>query len=154
VSSTTSHEKAASAKAFGYEQVVDLSQETLSGGVMRITEGYGADIIIDAIGGSILSEALGTLAAGGSLTTLGYAADRKSTIDLTDLIWKGTSIKSFLLFSEPLSRWDEAWKAIVPLLKHGKIKPIVAREFSLEHAGLALQHLVDERPFGRVALKL
>ena len=154
VSSTTSHEKAISAKALGYEQVIDLSQEKLSDGVMRITEGYGADIIIDAIGGNILSEALGTLAAGGSLTTLGYAADRQSTIDLTHLIWKGTSIKSFLLFSEPLSRWDEAWKAIVPLLKHGQVKPVVAREFPLELAGEALKHLVDDRPFGRVALKL
>jgi NADPH:quinone reductase-like Zn-dependent oxidoreductase len=47
-----------------------------------ITEGYGADIVIDAIGGETLSEALGTLATSGSLTTLGYAAGRKSTIDL------------------------------------------------------------------------
>ena len=44
--------------------MIDLSEEKLSDGVRRITEGYGADIVIDAIGGEILSEALGTLAMG------------------------------------------------------------------------------------------
>lgn len=36
--------------------------------------------------GTVLSEALPTLAAGGSLTTLGYTGGRKATIDVTDLI--------------------------------------------------------------------
>jgi NADPH:quinone reductase-like Zn-dependent oxidoreductase len=57
--------------------------------------------VIDAIGGEILSDALATLAPGGSLTTLGYSAGRKSTIDVTDLIWKGATIKSFALFAQP-----------------------------------------------------
>jgi len=39
--------------------------------VRRLTDGYGADIIVDGIGGDILSDALGVLAPGGSLTTLG-----------------------------------------------------------------------------------
>jgi NADPH:quinone reductase len=61
--------------------------------VRCITDGYGADIVIDAIGGEILSEALPALAAGGSLTTLGYSGGRKATIDVTDLIWKRITIK-------------------------------------------------------------
>jgi NADPH:quinone reductase len=71
----------------------------------RITEGYGADIVIDAIGGEVLSEALPTLAAGGSLTTLGYSGGRKATIDVTDLIWKRATIKSFALFAQPPAAW-------------------------------------------------
>jgi NADPH:quinone reductase len=44
--------------------------------------------VIDAIGGEVFSEAVTTLAPGGSLTTLGYSAGRKGTLDVTDLIWK------------------------------------------------------------------
>ena len=51
MSSTTNHKKAEQAKALGFDEVIDLSGETLSGGVRRITDGYGADIVIDAIGG-------------------------------------------------------------------------------------------------------
>ena len=63
---------------------------------------------------------------GGSLTTLGYAADRKATIDVTNMIWQRASIKSFMLFARPQAAWVDAWNSIVSLLQSGAIKPIVA----------------------------
>ena len=72
ISSTTNRAKAEQAKALGFNEVIDLSFEKLGDGVRRITGGYGADIVIDGVGGEVLSEALGALALGGSLTTLGY----------------------------------------------------------------------------------
>src|ERR1700731_1804889 len=78
ISSTTSLVKAAEAKKLGFSEVVDLSAEGLVEGERRLTDGYGADIIVDSIGGGILSDSLGVLAPGGSLTTLGYAASRKN----------------------------------------------------------------------------
>src|ERR1700683_3937394 len=76
MSSTPSHAKAEQGKALGFNEVIDTSLEKLADGVRRITDGYGADIVIDGIGGEILSEALGALAFEGSLTTLGYSASR------------------------------------------------------------------------------
>jgi NADPH2:quinone reductase len=138
----------------GNDDVIDLSVEKLSHGVRRITEGDGADIVIDAIGGEILGEALGTLAMGGSLTTLGYAAGRKATIDVTDLIWKRASMKSFSLFAQPAEAWNAAWSVIIPLLQSGAVKPIVAKTFPLPEAADALCYLVEGRPFGRVVLTI
>jgi NADPH2:quinone reductase len=154
ISSTTNHAKAQQARYLGFDEVIDLFEEKLSDGVRRITKGYGADIVIDAIGGEILSEALGTLAVGGNLTTLGYSAGRKATIDVTDLIWKRASIKSFSLFAQPPSAYAEAWDVIVPLLRSGAVKPIVARTFPLAEAADALRYLVEGRPFGRVVLTI
>jgi NADPH:quinone reductase len=71
MSSTTNHAKAGQAKVLGFSEVIDTSVEKLGDGVRHITGGYGADIVIDGIGGEVLSEALGTLAPGGRLTTLG-----------------------------------------------------------------------------------
>ena len=101
-----------------------------------------------------MSDALGTLAMSGSLTTLGYAAGRKSTIDVTDLIWKRASIKSFSLFAQPPDMWRAAWQAIYSLLDSGAIKPIVARTFALEDAAEALRYQIESRPFGRIVLKI
>jgi NADPH2:quinone reductase len=154
ISSTTNHAKAEQAKAIGFNEVIDTSWEKLGEGVSRITGGYGADIVIDGIGGEVLSEALGTLAPGGSLTTLGYSAGRKTTIDVTDLIWKQASIQSFVLFTQPQAAWVDAWNAIVPLLRSGAIKPIVAKTFPLAEAADALRYLVEGRPFGRVVLTI
>src|ERR1700674_4053389 len=117
---------------------------TLAGnGVRRITEGQGADIVIDAIGGAILGEALGTLAMGGSLTTLGYAAGRKAAIDVTDLTWKRAGIKSFSLFAQPANAWSAAWSVILPLLQSGTVRPVVARTYPLAEAANALRYLVE-----------
>jgi len=154
MSTTTSHSKAEHARTLGFDEVIDLSADKLGEGVHRITEGYGSDVVIDAIGGDILSDALGTLAMGGSLTTLGYAAGRKSTIDVTDLIWKRASIKSFSLFAQPPEMWRSAWKAIYAALESGAVKPIVARTFALEDAAEALQYQMEARPFGRTVLKI
>lgn len=150
ISTTTNPAKAGQAQALGFAETVDLSKEGLADGVRRLTDGNGVDIVIDGIGGEILSEALGVLAQGGSLTTLGYSASRQSTIDVTHLIWKGASIKSFLLFSKSPADWAKAWAAILPLLASGKITPIVAKVYPLEEAAAALRYLVEDRPFGRV----
>jgi len=154
ISSTTNHAKAEQAKALGFDEVMDISFEKLGDGVRRITGDYGADIVIDGVGGEVLSEALGALASGGSLTTLGYAASRKATIDVTNLIWQQASIKSFILFAQPQAAWADAWNVLVPLLQSGAIKPIMAKTFPLAEAAEALRYLVEGRPFGRVVLTI
>src|SRR6266853_952256 len=154
ISSTTNHAKAEQAKALGFNEVVDTSSEKLGDGVRRITSGYGADIVVDGVGGEVLSEALGVLALGGSLTTLGYSASRKTTIDVTNLIVPQASIRGLNMFAQPKASITAAWKVIVSLLKAGAIKPIVAKTFPLVEAVDALRYLIEGRPFGRVVLTI
>ena len=91
ISTTTSPLKAKQARALGFEEVIDLSVESLVDGVARLTGGRGVDIVIDSVGGALTGEALATLALSGVLTSLGYSAGRKTEIDVTDLIWKRAS---------------------------------------------------------------
>jgi NADPH:quinone reductase len=154
MSSTTNHAKAEQARALGFNEVIDTSLEKLSDGVRRMTDGYGADIVIDGIGGEVLSEALKALAVEGSLTTLGYSASRKTTIDVTDLIVPQASIRSLNLFRQPREILSGAWKAIVSLLQSGAIRPVVAKTFPLAQAAEALRYLVEDRPFGKVVLTI
>jgi NADPH2:quinone reductase len=154
ISSTTNHGKSEQARALGFSEVVDTSLEKLVDGVRRITDGYGADIVVDGIGGEVLSEAVKAFALDGSLITLGYSASRKTTIDVTDLIVPQASIHGLNMFRQPQATIAKAWKAIVSLLQSGAIKPIVAKTFPLVKAAEALRYLVEERPFGRVVLKV
>ena len=154
ISSTTNHAKAEQAKALGFNEVIDTSLEKLGDGVRRITSGDGADIVIDGIGGDVLSEALGGLALEGRVTTLGYSASRKTTIDVTNLIVPQASIRGLNMFAQPKAAITDAWKVIVSLLKSGAIKPIVAKAFPLAKAAAALRYLVEGRPFGRVVLTI
>ncbi|EGP06941.1 quinone oxidoreductase [Bradyrhizobiaceae bacterium SG-6C] len=154
VSTAGSKAKAEQARALGYDNVIDLSQEPLAQGVRRLTDGAGIDVVVDAIGGTITSESLKAMAMGGSLVTLGYSAGRNTTIDVTDIIWKDLRVTGFSLFRSTRADIDAAWTVMLPLIEKGILKPQVARIFPLEQAAQALQYLIEERPFGKVILKI
>src|SRR5256712_5220518 len=100
ISTTTNPAKAEQARALGFADVIDLSAESLTDGVARLTGGRGVDVVIDSVGGALTGHALATLAVGGVLTSLGYSAGRKTTIDVTDLIWRRASMRGFTLFAQ------------------------------------------------------
>jgi NADPH:quinone reductase len=154
ISTAGSPTKAAKAGEFGFEDVIDLSTEGLAAGVRRITAGKGADVVIESIGGNVTSEALSSLAPGGVLITLGYSAGRETTIDVTDLIWKGARMAGFSLFAQSPAAIASAWRDIIPLIEGGSVKPAVERVYPLSEAGEALRHLIEDRPFGKVVLNL
>jgi NADPH:quinone reductase len=144
--------KSARARELGFADVIDLSAEGLAEGVRRITAGKGVDIVIESIGGPVTSEALGSLGLGGVLITLGYSAGRKTTIDVTDLIWKRARMAGFSLFGQSPAAIAAAWRAALPLILSGSVKPVVERVYPFTEAGEALRHLIEDRPFGKVVL--
>jgi NADPH:quinone reductase len=152
ISTAGSAEKAAKARKLGFEDVVDLSEEGLAEGVRRITAGKGVDIVIESIGGTVTSEALSSLSLDGILITLGYSAGRKTTIDVTDLIWKRARMAGFSLFAQSPTAIADAWRNIIPLIVSRSVKPLVERVYPLSEAGEALRHLIEDRPFGKVIL--
>jgi NADPH:quinone reductase len=154
ISTAGSAVKAARARELGFEHVIDLTAEGLADGVRRITAGKGADIVIESIGSAVTSEALSSLGVGGVLITLGYSAGRSTTIDVTDLIWKGARMAGFSLFAQLPSTIATAWRDIIPLIVSGSVKPIVERVYPLNEAGEALRHLIEDRPFGKVVLTM
>src|ERR1700749_3104646 len=140
ISTAGSAAKAAKARELGFEDVVDLSAEGLAEGVRRTTAGKGGDIVIESIGGSVTSEALSSLGLGGVLITLGYSAGRKTTIDVTDLIWKRARMPGFSLFAQSPITVPTAWRDILPLIGGGPVEPIVERVYPFAEAGEALRH--------------
>jgi NADPH2:quinone reductase len=152
ISTAGSAAKAARARELGFEDVIDLATEGLANGVRRITAGSGVEIVIESIGGAVTSEALSSLGLGGVLITLGYSAGRKTTIDVTDLIWKRARMAGFSLSAQSTTDIAAAWRDIIPLILAGSVKPIVERVYPLGEAGEALRHLIEDRPFGKVVL--
>src|SRR5580693_2758393 len=152
ISTAGSAAKAARARELGFEDVIDLTRGGLADGVRRITAGTGVDIVIESIGGTVTSGALSSLGLGGVLITLGYSAGRKTTIDVTDLIWKRARMAGFSLFAQSPTAIAAVWRDVIPLMVSGSVKPIVERVYPFSEAGEALRHLVEDRPFGKVVL--
>src|ERR1700688_120298 len=152
ISTAGSAAKAARARELGFEDVIDLTTEGLADGVRRITDGKGVDIVVESIGGTVTSEALSSLGLGGVLITLGYSAGRKTTIDVTDLIWKRARMAGFSLFAQSPATIAAAWRDILPLVVSGSVKPIVERVYPFGEAGESLRIMFVVRRFGELCL--
>jgi NADPH2:quinone reductase len=153
-------EKAEKARSLGYEDVIDLSKESLSEGVMRLTDGKGADVALDSIGGSITGEALKSVAPGGRVINLGYTGGTDLNVNSLTLIWSAlgaggsTSVEGFNIYFQPPESYAAAWGTVLPLLTDGIVKPAIDRTFPLEEAAAATRHLIEDRPFGKVILTI
>jgi NADPH2:quinone reductase len=158
ITSASRTDKAERGRAEGYE-VIDRSQETLSEGVMRLTDGKGVDVVLDSIGGEVTGQALNALAPGGRLINMGYPAGTDLTVNSLTLIWGAagtgsTSVEGFNIYFQPPEAHAAAWAAVLPLLESGRVKPTIDRTYPLEQAGEATKHLIEDRPYGKVVLTM
>jgi len=151
-STAGSTEKAKLAEAAGFENVINLSEESISEGILRRNNGQGVDIVIDSLGGQILADAVKCVVRYGKVIALGFSAGRTSTIALADLILVRASIQGFGAYTSTREEWRNAWTIFTQLANEGKIAPLFDRSFAFNRAPEALHHLIRNRPFGSVAL--
>jgi NADPH:quinone reductase-like Zn-dependent oxidoreductase len=72
-----------------------LSEGSLAEQVQKLTDGKGADLVLDPIGSEITGQALAAVGTGGRLVHLGYSAGMSLTINSLDLVAKASSILGF-----------------------------------------------------------
>ncbi|MFI1759985.1 zinc-binding alcohol dehydrogenase family protein [Streptomyces sp. NPDC020571] len=101
VTTASRTDKAEQARAAGHQHVIDLSRESLTGGVARITDGRGVDIVVDGVAGPLLGECLASLAHGGIYVGVGYAGGIQGTVNITDLIWKNATACGYTFTTTP-----------------------------------------------------
>jgi len=154
-------EKAAAARVAGADAVIDLSSErlrdTLREQVWAATEGRGADVILDPLGGEVFDAALRALGWCGRLIVIGFAAGRIPTVKTNYLLLKNIEV-SGLQVSDYRKRRPALAAAcfaeIFELYREGRIKPAAAEVFPLDQAGEALAAVRDRRVPGRAVLRL
>ena len=154
-------EKAAAARAAGAEAVIDLSRErlrdTLREQVWPATEGRGADVILDPLGGDVFDAALRALAWCGRLVVIGFAAGRIPTVKTNYLLLKNIEV-SGLQVSDYRKRRPAlvaaCYAEIFELYEQDRIKPATANIFPLDQAAEALAAVRDRHLAGRAVLRL
>lgn len=153
-SSTSSTEKAERAAQLGFDNVIDMSKQTLAEGVREGTGGEGVDIVIDSVGGQVIAQAVKCMKRYGKTITLGFAAGRQSQITLADLILVRGSIQGFGVYTSSPQEWQEAWEVFRGFCDEGKINVLFDKSFPFDQAPQALRYMATQRPFGAVSLEI
>ena len=142
--------KLRAAEEFGAETVVVDEGDSLAASVKALTDGIGADVVVECVGGDVVSAVLRDSAAclrtGGRLLVLGYAYGQPLTVDSAELIYGQWSI----LGSRASTLQDVV--DVARQVERGLLKPVVSERFALEQANEALALLRESPPLGRVVL--
>src|SRR5262245_27705182 len=152
-------DKFAMVREMGADAVIDLSRpdlrDTLREQVHAATEGRGADVILDPLGGDVFDAALRSLAWRGRLVVIGFAAGRIPSVKANYLLVKNIEV-SGLQISDYRKRRPEQMAAcfaeVFSMYEQGKLKRLPTKTYPLEQFATALNDIKDRKARGRVVL--
>lgn len=149
-------EKVKAALAFGADHGIDYRNEDFVDAVQELTDGRGADVILDVIGAKYLARNVSALALNGRLVVIGLQGGTKAELDLNQLLAKRGAILATSLRSRP----DDEKAAIVasvrahvwPLIEAGRVRPVVDRIIPMPDAARAHDVVEAGAHVGKVLL--
>jgi len=156
IAAASTEEKLAAAKAKGADHLLLYAREPFRDAVKRVTEGRGADVVFDPVGGEIFENSLRCIAWGARLLVVGFTGGIGMARTNLVLI-KGASVLGIrageAVRKDPalgevrirkLHEWAEA----------GKVRPHISHRLPLEDCAAAMRLLIERKAIGRVALMM
>ncbi len=139
----------------GLDHGIDYTAEDFAESVRRLTDGRGADVIVDAVGGPTLQKSLSCLAYRGRCVSFGDAGrDPAAKLDISTLRPNNQTLVGYFLGAELFL----APRAHVMIAGHlddigaGRLRVVIDRRYRLEQAGEAHAYIDSRQAFGRVLL--
>jgi NADPH2:quinone reductase len=154
IAAASTAEKLAVAQERGADEVVNYAEEKLTDRVMALTDGKGADVCFDPVGGDLFDSALSSLGWGGRILLIGFVAGVPQ-IPANRLLVKhraarGSSLRYF--------RWhapDKLLRSVEELVQwygEGKLRPLVTHRLPLDRSVEAIRLLTDRKAHGKVVV--
>jgi NADPH:quinone reductase len=156
IAAASSEEKLAVAQAKGADHLVLYGREPFRDAVKRLTEGRGADVVFDPVGGEIFENSLRCIAWGARILVIGFTGG--IGLARTNLLMiKGASVLG--VRAGEASRKNPALgearvEALTAWAEAGHIRPNISHRLPLEDYAQAMRLLIDRKAIGRVALMM
>ena len=156
IAAASSEEKLAVARARGADHLVLYGREPFRDAVKRITDGRGADVVFDPVGGEIFENSMRCIAWGARILVIGFTGG--IGLARTNLLLiKGASVLG-VRAGEAVRRnpalGEERMRALYAWAEAGKVRPNISHRLPLEDYARAMRLLVDRKAIGRVALTM
>lgn len=143
------------ARAHGADALVDYRSEDIRVRVKELTDGRGADVVFDPVGGDVFDASLRCIAWGGRLLVIGFASGRVPKIPANILLVKNVAAMGLYWGSyrrRAPERLREEFAELFAWYEAGLLRPRVQESLPLEEAAAALRLLVDRKVSGKVVL--
>ncbi|MGR6322707.1 NAD(P)H-quinone oxidoreductase [Micromonospora soli] len=143
-------------RELGAAHTIDYREQDFVEELRRVTDGRGADVILDIMGAAYLPRNVAALATGGRLVVIGMQGGRKGELDLGMLLAKRAAVHATALRSRPLAEKAEIVRGVReqvwPLVESRAVRPIVHSRAKLADAADAHRLVETSDHLGKVLL--
>ena len=148
-------EKGEVARAAGADEVVLV--DGFPSAVQMLTDGAGVDVVMDVVGGDLMTDSLRSLAPHGRLLVVGFTGGsipevRVNRLLLNNIDVRGVGWGAYAMVRPGFMRaqWDE----LLPMMADRVVDPPVGRTYTLDETGRALADLAARRTTGKSVVVL
>jgi NADPH2:quinone reductase len=158
IATAGSAEKCAACEELGAARAVNYREEDFVEAVRAATDGRGADVILDMVGGDYIGRNIKCAAEDGRIVQIAFLKGSKAEVDFMRLMMKRLTLTGSTLraqSAEAKARMrDRIAEAIWPHVGSGGMRPVIERVFPFEEAAGAHRHLEAGQHVGKVVLSV
>ncbi|HJR38595.1 MAG TPA: NADPH:quinone oxidoreductase family protein [Nocardioidaceae bacterium] len=151
----STEEKGRTARAAGADEVVLVDGFLES--VKKLTDGNGVDIVVDVVGGDLMTDSLRSLATLGRLLVVGFTAGAIPEVKVNRLLLNNIDVRGVGWGAYAMARsgfMRSQWDELLPMMESGVIDPPVGTTYPLEDVRQALTDMAERRTLGKSVLTL
>lgn len=158
IAAASSQDKLDLCKAHGADELVNYAEgEPLKEQVKALTDGNGADVIFDPVGGDAFDQCLSCINWDGRLLVIGFASGRIPEAAANRILLKGCAVVG--VFWGKFAQLDPQtnmanFMELIQWYNQGKFKPEVSRTYPLARAADALNDMLARKATGKLVLEV
>ena len=130
---------------------MDSSTADLTAAINSFSDGHGADVVIDTVGGDVFTACRRAIASEGRIVVVGFTSGHIPELKLNNLILRNFTVMGVNAFyyGDDLARITHE---IIELWSAGKIAPPVEAEYDFDDAPAIFQRLAERKVRGRAVI--
>jgi NADPH:quinone reductase-like Zn-dependent oxidoreductase len=151
----TSKKKEALLKA-GAAHVIATDEQDLVVEVFRITEGKGANVVFDPVGGPTFAKLVAASAPSARVMIYGALSPEPTPLPVLDMIGKFLNVMGTMIVTTSANpaQLKVATDFVIDGLKTGKLKPVIAKVFPFDQIVEAHRYLEGNEQFGKIVVSV
>lgn len=157
IAAAATDEKLALCRKMGADMTINYSKEDLRARTLALTDGKGADVVCDPVGGAYTMDAFRATAWGGRLLVVGFAAGEIPKIPLNYALLSERSIIG-VFWGAWAARDGEGQRRnlekMAQWFAEGKINPVIDSTISLSQIPDAMKRLMARQVKGKVVVRV
>src|SRR5882757_9333253 len=157
IAAASTEEKRQFAKNFGADATVDYTRADWREALKDLTDGHGADVILDPVGGDVAVQAFRSIAWNGRHLVVGFAAGSIPALPFNLPLLKGGALVGVDL-AQILRREPEAYKRVTSQLfawlSEKKLVPVVGKVFAFEDFRDAFKTMQTRSALGKMVVRI